>query len=108
MKILLVAATKMELEPFLNIYYRGVRNTSVEILVTGIGIAETVYHLTHRLMQEKFDLVIQAGIAGSFKTKYKRGDVVLVRQDIFAGPAIDEGGKYKTIFQVGLSGENDP
>jgi futalosine hydrolase len=107
MKILLVAATKMELEPFLNIYDRGMRNTSTEILVTGIGIAATVYHLTQRLMQDKFDLVIQAGIAGSFKTKYKRGDVVLVGQDIFAGPAIDEGGNYKTIFQVGLAGEND-
>jgi futalosine hydrolase len=108
MKILLVAATKMEIEPFLKMETAHLENRSVEILITGIGIAATVFHLSQRLMQDKFDLVVQAGIAGSFTKKFKKGDVVLVRQDAFAGPGVEENGEYKTIFQIGLANEDDP
>lgn len=98
MKILLVAATKMEVQPFLNKKHQGDGNESIEPLISGIGIAATVYQLTVKLLNNHYDLVIQAGIAGSFTKKIKKGEVVLVRQDAFAGPAILENGKFKKPF----------
>jgi Nucleoside phosphorylase len=98
MKILLVAATKMEVEPFLNKMNQRESNETIEPLICGIGIASTVYQLTRKLLNNHYDLVIQAGIAGSFTKKIKKGEVVLVRQDAFTGPAILENGEFKTPF----------
>ena len=74
MKILVVAATQLEIEPFINLK----NNTGV--LICGVGIPSTVYHLTKKLLQEKYDLAIQAGIAGTFSKKLKKGEVVVVEQ----------------------------
>jgi futalosine hydrolase len=107
MKILLVAATELEVQPFLNTTISIIEpNKTVELLICGIGIPATVYQLTTKLLRTRYDLVIQAGIAGSFAKKLKKGDVIMVRRDAFAGPGIEENGEYKTL-QVGLSGENE-
>jgi futalosine hydrolase len=97
MKILLVAATKMELQPFLGKVNQR-EGSDIETLICGIGIAATVYQLTKKLLNNHYDLVIQAGIGGSFTKKIKKGEVVIVRKDAFAGPAILESGVFKTPF----------
>ena len=100
MKILVVAATQMEIKPFIE------ENSGVEILISGVAIPATVYHLTKKLMEERYDLVIQAGIAGSFSKKIKKGEVVAVAQDAFADIGAGENKRFKTIFQMGLGDEN--
>ena len=42
MNLLVVAATKFEIEPFLK------ENNNADILITGVGIPATVYHLTKK------------------------------------------------------------
>lgn len=101
MNVLLVSATEFELAPFLP------GNKNAEVLITGVGIPATIYHLTNKLNANKYDLVIQAGIAGSFSAEIKKGSVVLVRQDTFADIGIDEKQNFKTLFETGLAGEND-
>ena len=64
MKVLITAATAMELERIKN---ETIRNDGAEIIfcVTGVGAVSTVFNLLEILHKEKFDLVIQVGIAGS-------------------------------------------
>jgi len=101
MKILVVAATELEIEPFIKL------ENTIEVFICGVGIPATVYHLTKILVQEKYDFVIQAGIAGSFSKKIKKGDVVVISQDAFADIGVEEDRKFKTIFQSGLGNKNE-
>ncbi|MEJ7674029.1 MAG: hypothetical protein WKF59_15345 [Chitinophagaceae bacterium] len=98
--MLIIAATQQEIAPFVKLNYH------CEVLISGIGIPSTVYHLTKKLLQEKYDVVIQAGIAGSFSKKIRKGDVVVVEQEAFADIGVEEGKKFKTIFEMGLCDKN--
>ncbi len=100
MKILIVAATLQEIQSFVNLH------NDIDILICGVGIPLTVYHLTNKLLQQKYDLVIQAGIGGSFSKKIKAGDVVAIAQDTFGDIGVEENKKFKTIFQMGFGDEN--
>lgn len=100
MRILLIAATSFEIKDFIK------HNSNVEVLICGIGSPATIYHLTKKLLQDKYDLVIQAGIAGSFSKKIKRGQVVLVKRDVFADVGVEEQGTFNTIFKLGFADEN--
>ena len=58
MQILVIAATEQEIEPFTD------ANARVDVLITGVGVPSTIYHLQKRIHQMEYDLIIQAGIAG--------------------------------------------
>ena len=45
MQILVIAATRSEIEPFI------ADNKGFEILITGVGVPVTMYHLQKRLQQ---------------------------------------------------------
>ena len=64
MKVLITAATAMELELIKN---KTIRYDGVEMIycITGVGAVSTVFNLSEILHKEKFDIVIQVGIAGS-------------------------------------------
>lgn len=101
MNFLIVSSTEMEIEPFLK------ENNKADILITGVGIPATVFHLTKKLLEIKYDLVVQAGIAGTFNDCFNLEEVVLVKEDAFADLGIDEKGNFTTIFETGLMHEND-
>ncbi len=100
MELLVVAATKLEIEPFL------ATNPTVDILISGVGNPATIFNLNQRLAQMKYDLVIQAGIAGTFNN-FIDEDVVVIEEDTFADIGVDEKGNFKTIFEMGLANENE-
>ncbi|MEP6950345.1 MAG: futalosine hydrolase [Ginsengibacter sp.] len=101
MKLLVVAATGFEIKPFIE------NNTSADVLITGIGIPATVFQLTKQLAQKEYDLVIQAGIAGTFNNALVAGSVAMVNTDTFGDIGIVEKGKFSTLFETGLAHEND-
>ncbi len=101
MNLLIVAATELEINPFFN------EKNKAEILVTGIGIPATIFHLTKKLLKKKYDLVIQAGIAGTCYDHFNLGETLLVKQDTFADLGIEENGKFQTFFETGFQGKND-
>ena len=101
MNLLIVSSTKAEIEPFLK------ENIDADILITGVGIPSTVFHLTKKLLQKNYDLVIQAGIAGTFTNRFKLSEVVLIKQDTFADLGIEENGKLYSLFDKGFIDEND-
>jgi futalosine hydrolase len=96
MQILLVAATAFEIEFFRNIYPK------IDILITGVGVPSTLYHLQKRLHQVDYDFVIQAGIAGSFSNDIHLGETVLVKQDTFADLGTEEKRIFTHCFTAGL------
>ena len=101
MRILVVAATQLEIAPFIKTH------PDTEALITGIGIPSTVYHLTKKLLHEKYNLVIQAGIAGSFTKKIKAGEVVAVEQDVFGDIGVEENKSFKSLFQLGFGDKDE-
>lgn len=100
MQILLAAATELEIKPFI------INNPSADILVTGVGVPATIYHLTRRIQLIDYDLVIQAGIAGSFSPDLELGKVVLVKSDTFSDIGIQTSKGFLTIFEEGLANAN--
>jgi futalosine hydrolase len=101
MNLLIVAATEFEIAPFVK------EKTNAEILITGVGIPATVFHLTQKLAGKKYDLIIQAGIAGTFKKQLNLAEVVFVKEDAFADLGIEENGNFKTLFETGFIKKND-
>ena len=84
-----------------------VNNHEVEVLISGIGSAETSYALTKQILWRTPEIVIQAGIGGSFKDDLPPTSVVFVREEIFADlGAIDQDG-FTDIFDLGLADSNE-
>ncbi|MGK0365211.1 MAG: futalosine hydrolase [Saprospiraceae bacterium] len=118
MKILLVSATPFEIAPLsqhLNKIFNKVNETlyqkgtlQVEILVTGVGMTNTAYKLGKAFAQNKYDLAINAGIAGAFNRELKLGDVVNVVSEIFGDLGIEEAdGRFTDLFENKLLSDND-
>jgi futalosine hydrolase len=100
MKILVVTATEMEIAPFM------AQNTMANVLITGVGAPACMYSLTKGLLQNKYDFVIQAGIAGTFKNQYSLGQTFAVKTDLFADLGIQEKEQFFTLFEKGFVNEN--
>jgi futalosine hydrolase len=96
MKILVVAATEMEIAPF------TAQNNIADVLITGVGAPACMYALTKCLLQNKYDFVIQAGIAGTFKNQYPLGKTFAVKTDLFADLGIQEKENFFTLFEKGF------
>lgn len=94
MKILVIAATAHEIKPPIPI--------NAEILITGIGTATTIYKLQKKIQDQTYDLIIQAGIAGTFSSEFKLGETVIVKQDCFGDLGTEEKGIFTSIFDTGL------
>ena len=101
MQILLIAATEAEINPFTTV------NTKIDVLITGLGVPSTIYHLQKRIQQMEYDIVIQAGIAGSFNSSLLLGQTVFVKQDCFADLGIEERGNYTPIFSTFLISDRE-
>jgi len=111
MKILLVSATKFEIAPLLkavrkirsekNISSYRFGKHSIDILITGVGMTATAFHLG-KVLSKKYDLAINAGIAGSFKKNISLGAVVNVVSDCFADLGVEDGEKFLTAKEIGL------
>jgi futalosine hydrolase len=101
MQILIIAATELEIQPFLN------TNPKTDVLITGVGIPATLYHLQKRMQQLDYDFIIQAGIAGAFNDTVPLGKTVLIKQDTFGDLGIEEKENYTSIFESGLADKNE-
>ena len=99
--ILVIGATAKEINPFIEFTRTGSVN-NVDILISGIGLTASTYHLTKQLNVKKYGLVIQAGVAGSFDLNIPLGSVVAVKQDAIADQSVVELERLKTLFDLKL------
>ena len=117
MKILVVAAAAFEISPFLKklilvkkenehfVHYRA-GNKCIDILMPGIGMMVTAFHMGRRLTQEKYDLAVNAGICGSYIHQVGIGNVVEVVEECIVDIGAEEKDRFLTVFDLGLSDPN--
>lgn len=98
---LVVAATAKEISPFIDLARTG-NFANTDILISGIGLAASTYHLTKQFALKKYAFVIQAGVAGCFDPGIGLGEVVAVKQDAIADQSVVELEKLKTLFDLNL------
>jgi len=100
MKLLIVAATEFEIAPFIS------TKIVADILITGVGSPACIYALTKRLQQIKYDFVIQAGIAGTFKNSFPLAQTFFIKTDVFADLGIYEMDRFFTLFEKSFADPN--
>ncbi|MFT3903198.1 MAG: futalosine hydrolase [Niabella sp.] len=104
MKILLIAATIGEVLPLQRLL---VSYKNVDTLITGIGGVATAYALGKKLHEKKYDLLLQAGIAGSFSPELPLGSVVAVSKDCFGDLGVVEKKTRLSVFDMNLMDRNE-
>lgn len=82
----------------------GRSGTSAEIIVTGVGGAAMSWALQKRFNSGPLPLlVVNAGIAGSYVTDLRPGEVCIPRSDCFADMGVDDNGSFIPVFNASLA-----
>lgn len=118
MRVLVVVATEAEVGPFVAGLRRltdaGSRVTryetgahDIDLLVTGVGMVATASWCSRLLASERFDVALNLGICGSFKTSIAPGTVVHVVSDRLGELGAEDGNSFLTIQQMGLLADDE-
>ena len=114
MKILVVAATRNEIEPLIEsldqvmsiseneISGIFMRHT-IDVLITGVGMSSTAYFIGIQL-SKGYDLFINAGLAGTFDEEIDLSDVVVVKSDFFAELGAEDADEFISFDAMNLPG----
>jgi len=109
MKILLLAATELEIETFkAKMAVKATDNSRIQYLISGVGSVQTTYALTRQLRESIPDFIIGAGIGGCFSREIPLGSVFQVRSEVFADLGVQESRGWTDLFDLGLSDKNAP
>lgn len=113
MNILLIAATEAEIAPSIKHIqavgtsvsdgFYEIAKGKIRVLITGLGMMETTYRLTKELARMQYDLVIQAGIAGSFDKQRVLGSVVFVSEERYGDMGAEDKEVFIDIFSLGFA-----
>ncbi len=98
MKILIVAATQFEIQPFLEV---AANYPNCDTVITGVGMVATAFELGRILHENKYDLLINIGIAGCFDRNLKIGEVVQVTSESFVELGAEDDQEFIPIEQLG-------
>lgn len=117
MNLLFVSATAQEINPFINHFnfdpfavnnFCGKESLEISFLNTGPGLLATAVTLSHHLTKHKYNLVINAGIAGAFNHDVSKGTVFNVYRDTIADLGAEHSdGSFQNIFEIGLTDLNE-
>lgn len=109
MYLLLTAATAAEIQPAVDYLQKEdfTLQHQAEALITGVGAVATTWSLTHHINKHRPDLVIQAGIAGSFR-EYEPGKTLAIAEDGFGDMGVWENNSFNTVFDLKLADDNQP
>lgn len=104
MKLLVVAATEAEVS-----IYKNQAPAGADLLITGVGIMATTYALTRHLQRHEYDLVLQAGVGGSFDHSIPLGSLVFIASERYGDLGAEDHDEYIDIFDMGLlDGDTHP
>lgn len=106
MRVIISAATVVEWMPsFLNInalYTGESQRLKLQFHQSGIGMLAASFALTKLAIEDKPDLIIQVGIAGTFDTTQPLGTVVVINEETIGDLGVEEDGKWKDLFDLKL------
>jgi futalosine hydrolase len=114
MKLLIVSATKFEVEPLLNkmeaTRHSGTnfmscmyKKLEIDFLVTGVGMVATSYY-TGKVLNDTYDVAFNMGICGSFNNNLDLGTVVNVYEDSFSELGAEDGEEFLSLEDLKLEG----
>ncbi|MDQ1148368.1 futalosine hydrolase [Sphingobacterium zeae] len=98
MRILVIAATSFELQPFLEVASTYDR---CDTLITGVGMVATAFALGRALHEKKYDLLINIGIGGCLDRHVEIGSVIQVVSESFVELGAEDGHNFIPIDQLG-------
>jgi futalosine hydrolase len=75
----------------------------LDLLITGPGMVPAAFHLGQWLGINPYDLVINAGIAGSFHKRFMIGDVVNVISDCFADLGAESADRFIPLYKMKMA-----
>ncbi|MBV7533277.1 futalosine hydrolase [Chitinophaga sp. sic0106] len=112
MKILVTAATSLEIKPFLQYLEQHSQQVSdyrfrltgceVDVLIAGIGMMHTAFSLGKYLTLHTPHVAIQAGICGTFRKDWHLGAVVAVEREHLADLGAEDNDQFKDLFDISL------
>lgn len=103
MDVLIVAATQGETEPAMKFFQGKATHPHLfEFYTTGVGLTATAAEITRLAMTHSPDLIIQAGIAGSFRKEYPIGEVVMVQSEMIGDMGVWEQDQWKNMTDLSL------
>lgn len=116
MNILIIAATQLEIAPFeafLQEHFKQLGDSiffnekhRVQLLITGIGMVATTFQLTDILAEKSYDMVLQAGIAGSYDSNISLGKVFMVSEDMFGDLGAEDHYNFLDVFDLDFEEKN--
>ncbi len=114
MKLLIVSATRFEIQPLLG--HLGIsadngkkfisgnyKNIEIDFLITGVGMVATAYFIGKQI-NTTYDLAINAGICGSFNHNLDIGNVINVIEDCFSELGAEDGENFLSLQELNLGG----
>ena len=107
MKMLITAATKMEIQPLMDGKESIKTGADIVFHTSGIGMMATTFSLAKAIEQHKPALVVQAGIAGCFDNTITFGSVVVVGKEYMADMGVMENHQWRDVFDMNLSDRNE-
>jgi futalosine hydrolase len=90
------------------LYTSESKRMKVSFHQSGVGMLAAAVSLTKTIMEEKPDLVIQIGIAGTFDESINLGKVVCIKEESLGDLGVQEDGKWKDIFDLKLEKSSYP
>ena len=108
MQILLCAATPFEIRPAL-VHLQQHAALPVRVLISGVGLLAATYQLGKAVQPWRPDLILQAGVGGSFETAIPLGTVVAVSSERVGDMGVEEADRFVPLSRMGLeSGDAAP
>lgn len=101
MKLLLCAATEMEIAPTIQ-FLASHEERHVETVITGVGLMTSTYALTKAVATHQPDFIIQAGIAGTLEENRALAEVVVVRNETVGDLGVQEASGFQSLFDLKL------
>jgi futalosine hydrolase len=103
MNLLILSATEGEVS-ILKAHLQKTPNDrhNITLVVAGVGVIATTFALTRELCTHEYDMVIQAGVGGSFDRDIQLGEVVQVVSERYGDLGAEDHDKYIDIFEMGL------
>jgi futalosine hydrolase len=103
-RILLVAATSIEIAPLL----AGLRSGhEIDVLITGVGMVATAARCAQALSRNSYQLALNLGVCGSFDRALSPATVVHVVTDRIAELGVEDGDAFLTVQQMRLLGDDE-
>jgi futalosine hydrolase len=118
MRILVVAATSPEIDPFVTgLRYRSDGDSrvttytraghDVDVLTTGVGMVATAAWCSRVLARRKYDVALNLGVCGSFDRAFAPGSVVHVVTDRLSELGAEDDEAFLSVQELKLLGYDE-